>query len=162
MTPEELAIARSVLYASLFDYPLTLAQLRQALIESTQTPTEIIQTYAHGGALQAAIEHRGGFFFPRGQEHLLAERRRREARSRSFLRHHRFLLGLVCALPYVRLVALSGSRRVMRAVPHARLAVLDRCGHLPMLEQSEAFNRAVAEVLRAVEAAPLPGARGAA
>ena len=61
-----------------------------------------------------------------------------------------------------RLVALSGSRRVMRAVPHARLAVLDRCGHLPMLEQPEQFNRAVADFLRSVEAAPLPGALGAA
>ena len=29
---DELAIARSVLYASLFDYPLTLAQLRKTLI----------------------------------------------------------------------------------------------------------------------------------
>jgi hypothetical protein len=39
----------------------------------------------------------------------LTERRLREARSRAFLiRHHR-LLTLVCALPYVRMVALSGS-----------------------------------------------------
>ena len=41
---DERAIARSVLYASLFDYPLTLAQLRQTLIESAQTPTEILVT----------------------------------------------------------------------------------------------------------------------
>src|SRR5438552_1837315 len=60
-----------------------------------------------------------------------------------------------------RMVALAGSRRLMRAVPHARLAVLDRCGHLPMLEQAERFNRVVEEFLRAVDAAPLPRARGA-
>ena len=60
-----------------------------------------------------------------------------------------------------RLVALAGSRRLMRAVPHARLAVLDRCGHLPMLERAERFNTEVEEFLRAVDAAPLPGARGA-
>jgi len=60
-----------------------------------------------------------------------------------------------------RMVALAGSRRLLRALPHARLAVLDRCGHLPMLEQSERFNRAVDDFLRAVDAAPLPRARGA-
>jgi pimeloyl-ACP methyl ester carboxylesterase len=54
-----------------------------------------------------------------------------------------------------RLVALSGSRRLTRAVPHARLAVLERCGHIPMLEQPEQFNRLVADFLRSAEAAPL-------
>ena len=58
-----------------------------------------------------------------------------------------------------RLVSLSGSRRVLRALPHARLAVLERCGHLPMLEQPQPFNRAVADFLRTVEAAPLARAR---
>jgi pimeloyl-ACP methyl ester carboxylesterase len=60
-----------------------------------------------------------------------------------------------------RLVSLSGSRRVLRALPHARLAVLERCGHLPMLEQPQQFNRAVADFLRTVEAAPLTRARRA-
>ena len=41
----ERAIAESVLYASLFDYPLTLAELRQTLVESAQTPSEILTTY---------------------------------------------------------------------------------------------------------------------
>src|SRR5207237_1004781 len=57
-----------------------------------------------------------------------------------------------------RLVALSGSRRLLRAVPHARLAVLDGCGHLPMVEQPARFNHVVADFLRVVEASPLPGA----
>lgn len=57
-----------------------------------------------------------------------------------------------------RLVALSGSRRVTKEVPHARLVVLDRCGHLPMLEQPKRFNDALEEFLRTVAAAPLPGA----
>ncbi len=109
MSAEELAIARSVLYASLFDYPLTLAQLRQTLIESTQTPTEIQGTFARSEGLQAAIEQRDGFFFPRGRCDLLAERRRREARSRVFLERHRRLLTVLCAMPYVEMVALSGS-----------------------------------------------------
>jgi hypothetical protein len=105
----EVPIARSVLYASLFGYPLTLAQLRQTLIESVQTPAQILAAYNASAPLQAAIEYRDGFFFPRGRYALVEERRRREACSHAFLRRHRTLLKLVCAIPYARMVALSGS-----------------------------------------------------
>jgi hypothetical protein len=109
LTSDELAIARSVLYASLFDYPLTLAQLRETLIESTQTPSEIVDRYSSSARLQAIIDFRDGLFFPRGRAEIVVERRRREARSRSFLNRHRGLLRLVCRLPYVKMAALSGS-----------------------------------------------------
>jgi hypothetical protein len=109
LTGDELAIARSVIYAALFDYPLTLAQLRQTLIESTQTPSQVVAAYHRSEALQAVVECRDGFFFPRGRADLVDERREREARSRAFLRRHRLLLRVVCALPSVRMVALSGS-----------------------------------------------------
>lgn len=105
----ELAIARSVVYASLFDYPLTLAQLRQTLIESTQTPSQVLAAFNGSRPLQELIEFRDGFFFPKGRADLVEERRRREVRSRAFLRRHQMLLRLVCALPYVRMAALSGS-----------------------------------------------------
>ncbi len=109
ITARELAIARSVLYASLFDYPLTLAQLRQTLIESDQTTQEILAVYDGSERLQAIIDYRDGFFFPTGRDDLIAERRRRETRSREFLARHTRVLRLLCALPFTRLVALSGS-----------------------------------------------------
>jgi hypothetical protein len=105
----ELAIARSVIYASLFDYPLTLQQVHQTLLESEQTTQEILAIYASSKMLQAIVEYREGFFFPRGRGDLLTERCLREARSCAFLARHRRLLAFVCALPYVRMVALSGS-----------------------------------------------------
>jgi hypothetical protein len=108
-SPNELAIARSVIYASLFDYPLTLEQLHQTLLESDQTPQEILATYTSSELLQTLVEYREGFLFPRGRRELLTERHLREARSRAFLSRHHRLLTLVCALPYVRMVALSGS-----------------------------------------------------
>jgi hypothetical protein len=109
MTPRELAIARSVIYASLFDYPLTLPQLHHTLIESEQTPSEILAVYDGSARLQRIVDHRDGFFFPIGRADLVAERRRREARSRRFLHQHDTMLRLLCALPFTRLVALSGS-----------------------------------------------------
>ena len=108
MTTRELAIARSVVYASLFDYPLTLEQLHHTLIESEQTRAEILAVYDGSALLQRIIEYREGFFFPAGRGDVVAERRRREARSRVLLQDHARLLRLVCALPFTRLVALSG------------------------------------------------------
>ena len=58
-----------------------------------------------------------------------------------------------------QLVSLAESRRLLRDVEHARLAVLERCGHLPMLERPGEFNHRLADFLREVEAAPLPIAR---
>src|ERR1041384_3082648 len=109
MTEHEIAILRTVIYAALFDYPLTIDQLHRSLIECEMTPQEILAVYDRSIGLQRVVEYRDGFFFPIGRVDLIAERRRREARSRAFLARHRLVLRLVCATPYTRLVALSGS-----------------------------------------------------
>ena len=109
VTTREIAIARSVIYASLFDYPLTLEQLHYSLIASDQTGPEILSVYEGSELLRDIIDYRDGFFFPAGRGDLVAERGRREARSDGFLAQHRFALRLICALPFTRLVALSGS-----------------------------------------------------
>lgn len=108
-TDAERAIIESVLFASVFDYPLTLAQLRQTLVGSRQTPTDILHLYQRSPIVAAAVDDQDGYFFPAGRHHLVAERRAREARSRQFLDEHRAILSAVCALPFVRMVALSGS-----------------------------------------------------
>jgi hypothetical protein len=109
VTTREIAIARSVIYASLFDYPLTLEQLHYSLIGSDQTRAEILAVYEGSGLLRDIIDYRDGFFFPKERGDLVEERRRREARSDAFLEEHRLALRLICALPFTRLVALSGS-----------------------------------------------------
>ena len=109
LSPAERAIAGSVLFAALFDYPLTLAQLRQTLISCELTASEVMATWRRSTALRDSVQYESGFFFPAGRADLIAERRRREARSRLFLDRHRWFLRTVCALPYVRMVALSGS-----------------------------------------------------
>ena len=109
LSPAEEAIVRSVLYAAVFDYPLTLSQLRQTLIGSAQTPSEIVAALRHSAALAKLVHMRDGFIFPAGRSDLIAIRRRREQRSRGFLADHGPLLRLIAALPYVRLLGLSGS-----------------------------------------------------
>jgi hypothetical protein len=105
----ELAIVRSVVYAALFDYPLTLDQLQVALIGATMTREQILAAYEGSERLQSIVEYRDGFFVPIGRGDLVRERRRREARSREFLARHQRLLQWICAIPFTRMVALSGS-----------------------------------------------------
>ncbi len=109
LTPAEQAIVRSVYYAAVFDYPLTLSQLRQTLIGSAQTPSAIVAALRHSAALATLVETRDGFIFPIGRSDLIGTRQRREHRSRAFLAEHGPLLRLIAALPYVRLLGLSGS-----------------------------------------------------
>jgi hypothetical protein len=121
-----------VIYASLFEYPLTADQLHQTLLESDQSLPEILRTFASSRPLQAVVEYRDGFFFPAGRGGLVEERRKREARSRAFLERHRRFLTLVCALPYTRLVALSGSIAHLNLEPGGDLDlfIVAREGHV--------------------------------
>lgn len=109
MTPLEQAIIRAVVYAGLFDYPLAIDQLVDTVAGVPTTRDEVWATFVESGAVQRVVGYRDGFFFPAGRADLIAERRRREARSRLFLDQHRALLRLMCAMPFTRLVALSGS-----------------------------------------------------
>jgi hypothetical protein len=109
MTRHELAIAKSVIYASLFDYPLTLPQLHESLMSVPLSEDEILAAFHGSAALRSIVDYRDGFFFPAGSFSFVAERRRREARSREFLARHARTLRWICAVPFTRMVALSGS-----------------------------------------------------
>lgn len=132
VTTRELAIAGSVIEASLDDYPLTLEELHQSLVGSQQTLTEVLSVYEGSEMLQYIIERRDGFFFPTGRAELVDERRRREARSRAFLDRHGLLLRLICALPFVRMVALCGriSRLNLEAGGDIDLFIVTRGRHV--------------------------------
>lgn len=106
---QELAVLRSVTYASLFDYPLTLAQLRESLIGEPADESTLADWLATSPLLQATVERLGELYFPRGRRDLLATRARREALSRELLDRDRQVLHFLTRLPFVRMVALSGS-----------------------------------------------------
>jgi hypothetical protein len=118
---EERAFVQSVLYAALFDYPLTLAQLREALIGEVADEAALLRWFANSAYLQRTVEHADGYFFPRGRRDLLRTRVRREATSRALLRQWSGPLRLICGMPFVRMVALSGSLAHLNADADADL-----------------------------------------
>ena len=118
---QELAVLRSVIYASLFDYPLTLAQLESSLIGVRADAATIEAWCRESELLQAAIEQRDGLYFPAGRSDLVRTRSRREALSRQLLDRDRRILSLVAGMPFVRMVALSGSLAHLNAEGSADL-----------------------------------------
>jgi hypothetical protein len=106
---QERAFLQSVVYAALFDYPLTLAQLREGLIGEVADEVTLLRWYANSAYLQATIDHCDGYFFPRGRHDLLLTRTQREHTSRDLLRTLARPLAVITHLPFVRMVALSGS-----------------------------------------------------
>jgi hypothetical protein len=118
---QELAVLRSVVYASLFEYPLTLAQLGSSLIGVHADTAAIASWCRDSELLQAAIEQRDGLYFPAGRADLVHTRRRREALSRDLLDRDRRILSLVAGMPFVRMVAISGSLAHLNAEGSADL-----------------------------------------
>lgn len=118
---QELAVLRSVIYASLFDYPLTVHQLHKSLIGVRAECTDIVSWWRISGLLQATVEYRDGLFFPAGRSDLIATRARREALSRELLDRDGRILSLLAKMPFVRMVALSGSLAHLNAEGSADL-----------------------------------------
>ena len=120
---QELAVLRSVAYAALFDYPLTLAQLHTSLIGEPAEPHAIESWWRQSELLQATIEYRDGLFYPMGRADLVPLRGRRETVSRDLLASNAGLLQLMARMPFVRMVAVSGSLAHLNAEPSADLDV---------------------------------------
>ena len=118
---QELAFLRSVTYASLFDYPLTLAQLHASLVEVRADAPSVAAWWRGSAFLQATVEYREGLYFPAGRGDLLQTRRRRETLSRDLLERDHRVLSLVARMPFVRMVALSGSLAHLNAERSADL-----------------------------------------
>lgn len=117
----ERAFLASVVYAAVFDYPLTLEQLHESLIELAAAPDDLRAWYWASPFLQTVVEYHEGYFFPRGRRDLLELRQKREAISRRVLQDLGRPLALVLNMPFVRMVALSGSLAHLNADGEADL-----------------------------------------
>jgi hypothetical protein len=124
MTPsrsQELAVLRSVTYAAMFEYPLSLEQLHASLIGVRADAATVAAWWRNSELLQATIDYQDGLYFPAGRADLLPTRARREALSCDLLARDRRILSVVAAMPFVRMVALSGSLAHLNAERSADL-----------------------------------------
>ena len=97
------AIRRTVLWFSLFDYPLTASEL-SSYLPLRATTLELATALT---SLPNGITQQNGFYFPASKPELISERQKRYNYSDRKFRRTQRLLNLFGRLPWIKLVAMA-------------------------------------------------------
>ncbi len=104
MSPLERAILETLAYSDVFDYPLSLEELHRFLTISA-TKVEIQEQLVRMKDVSSAH----GYYFLAGRSEIVDIRKRREENSRKAFRRAMFYGRILGSLPFIRMVALTGS-----------------------------------------------------
>lgn len=100
----ERAILATLAYSDIFDHPLTMDELHKFLIVPA-TKDEIAACVSE----MEDVHCNGDFYFLADRPEIVGLRRTREANSRKAFRHAMFYGRILGNLPFIRMVALTGS-----------------------------------------------------
>jgi hypothetical protein len=109
------AIARTVTYADLFEYPLDRSEIHRYLIGEAASSNDVNAMLEQDGALGAYLERTGDKFHLRGRASTIETRRAREAASADLWRVARAYGAVVARLPLVRFVGVTGALAMSNA-----------------------------------------------
>jgi hypothetical protein len=116
LQPDE-AILHTLLYADIFDYPLTPAEIHHFLIDVPASREAVHHALENSSWLRARVAIRGGYVTLSGRQDLAALREtRRQSSERLWAAARRWSTVLGC-LPFVRMVAVTGALAVDNAPP---------------------------------------------
>lgn len=123
-TSLEAAIVQTIAYVDVFDYPLTAAEVHRYL-EGVSVPAWKVEAMlANGRLVPHYISRCQGYFTLPGREDIIATRKKREENAQKLwpeaIRYGRF----IASLPFVRMVAVTGSLAVNNADPNADIDYL--------------------------------------
>jgi hypothetical protein len=107
-TAEDRAILKTMVYAGLFQFPLSLGELERRLMDVALDGAAIARRL-RAPFLRARLRSTEGWLHPVGEEAWITLRQERRARAESLVARHAFALRALCRFPFVRLVALSGA-----------------------------------------------------
>ena len=108
----EWAILQTVAYADIFDYPLTPSEIQRYLTGATATVEEVQAALSSSSLNGRYLSRSADYFSLAGREHIVETRRRRAqvaARLWPVGRRYGHFIG---SLPFVRMVAVTGSLAV--------------------------------------------------
>jgi len=109
------AIVKTLAYVDIFDYPLTAGEIHRYLARLKAQPATVQKILSNGHLVPRRLSHCQGYFMLPGREEIVATRQRREEiASRLWpeaIRYGRIIAGL----PFVRMVAVTGSLAVNNA-----------------------------------------------
>lgn len=103
------AILRTVLYADVFNFALTVRELHHYLLNRPATLADIRAALTSSAVLKAALACSDELVALSGRQELFAIRREREAMARALWQPARRYAQVLGRLPFVRMVALTGA-----------------------------------------------------
>jgi hypothetical protein len=111
--PQVYALRRAVLstliYADLFDYPMTDSEIQRYLIGDAATTTGVTALLDGDAGFRRHVDRTGGWVHLAGRSHLVKVRRERAAVSADLWPIARHYGARIARLPFVRLVGVTGA-----------------------------------------------------
>jgi glycosyltransferase involved in cell wall biosynthesis len=102
------AIAATVLYADLFDAPVSDVEIARGCLGARLDAAEVRQRASRSPLADVVRLHPGGELTLHGREALVARRAEGIARTAELLDRHRPVIAALASLPFIRMLALSG------------------------------------------------------
>jgi hypothetical protein len=127
LTPKaalETAILQTVAYVDEFDYPLTADEVHRYLIALPATLEQVETILGNGRLIPHQLSHQDNYFMLPGRENIAAVRQQRQAIARQMWPQALKYGRLIAHLPFVRMVAVTGSLAVNNAIEGADIDYL--------------------------------------
>jgi hypothetical protein len=120
------AIVQTLVYADLFDYPLTAPEIARYLIGYRADPAAVAHELATNPELRACVEQHNGFYYLAGRADLPEIRARRAATAARLWRRAARWTRLLRHCPFVEMIAVTGALAVdnVGAVPDIDLLLV--------------------------------------
>lgn len=116
------AVVQALAYGDLFEWPLTIAELHRWLPVAAELGE--VESVLRWAPLSALLTVRDGLVSLAGREWLMADRRTREARSAELWPRAISYASVIASLPFVRMVAITGSLAISAARSEADVDLL--------------------------------------
>ncbi|RME12915.1 MAG: hypothetical protein D6802_02915 [Ardenticatenia bacterium] len=104
-----LGVLQAIVYADLFDFPLTLPEIHRYTVGVAATPDEVASALGPSSPLAGLLYREDAFFMLADRRHLVRLRRERARASRALWQRALLYARLLAAVPFVRMVALTGA-----------------------------------------------------
>ena len=113
MLPLEAAILKTVLYADVFNFPLTAEEIHRYLIHNRQIDrADIDKTLQHSKKMQNCLHQEEGYFCRKSREAIITTRKEREDITKKLWQSAMQYGQLLSQIPFVRMVVLTGALAV--------------------------------------------------
>lgn len=122
-TSLELALWQTMVYAEVFDYPLTLTEAHHYLLTRATLPE--VQTVLQNSAwLKTRVTFTQGYLLPIARPELLSERLHRAEHAKILWNQATWWARAMGALPFVRMVAITGALAMDNVTEHDDIDLL--------------------------------------